>query len=319
MTPPLTDARRAATPDAKSRRIKSASLACLLVAAAGILACMLPGPAAAARQHTAPAVSAPPLSAEPGTVVRWSVPDTERCSMLRRSWPALHETCYYPIDVLQKPGLVTIIRLSRGHSEAARIQVTPAAYRTQDIDLGTLPQANPSREEMRQALREEVIVSKLWQRREGPAQFALPLGAPLHPLPEARDFGADRLFNGKPAGQPHMGADYTAVLGSEVRAVESGTVVLAVDQFFSGQAVYIDHGDGLISMYFHLSAIKVQAGDEVRKGDIVGLVGSTGRSTGAHLFFGVRWHNARINPQFLFEDPAKIPAVGQEMAAATHS
>jgi hypothetical protein len=68
-------------------------------------------------------------------------------------------------------------------------------------------------------------------------------------------------------------------------------------------------GDNLITMYFYLSEIKVTTGQEVKKGDIIGLVGTTGRSTGPHLFFGIRWHNARINPQFLLDDPAKIPAV----------
>jgi murein DD-endopeptidase MepM/ murein hydrolase activator NlpD len=92
--------------------------------------------------------------------------------------------------------------------------------------------------------------------------------------------------------------------------------VLAEDQFFSGNAVYIDHGDELITMSFHLSEIKVEAGQEVKKGDTVGLVGTTGRSTGAHLFFGVRWHNARINPQFLLANPAKIPAVGSRATDA---
>ena len=98
-----------------------------------------------------------------------------------------------------------------------------------------------------------------------------------------------------------MGADYSLSQGSHVQAVAEGTVVLAEDQFYPGDAMYIDHGGGLISMYFHLSEIKVMAGQEVKKGDTVGLVGTTGRSTGAHLFFGVRWHNARINPQFLLD------------------
>jgi murein DD-endopeptidase MepM/ murein hydrolase activator NlpD len=62
-------------------------------------------------------------------------------------------------------------------------------------------------------------------------------------------------------------------------------------------------------MYFHLSDIKVQVGDEVKKGDVLGRVGSTGRATGPHLFFGIRWHDARINPQFLLEDPGKIPSI----------
>lgn len=96
---------------------------------------------------------------------------------------------------------------------------------------------------------------------------------------------------------------------SPVFSVAEGTVVLAKDLFFPGNAVFIDHGDGLISMYFHLSDIKVRAGQRVEKGSSIGTVGTTGRSSGPHLFFGVRWHGARIDPRFLFEDPAKIPAV----------
>jgi murein DD-endopeptidase MepM/ murein hydrolase activator NlpD len=91
--------------------------------------------------------------------------------------------------------------------------------------------------------------------------------------------------------------------------VGSGTVVLAKELFFEGNAVFIDHGDGLISMYFHLADIKVQVGQEVKKGETLGREGSTGRATGPHLWFGVRWHDARINPKFVLEDPARIPAV----------
>lgn len=133
-----------------------------------------------------------------------------------RSWLALHETCYYPIYVLQKPGLVTITRSSRGHSESAQILVTPSQYETQEVDLGNIPQANPSSEDRRTAAREDAELARVWKHREGPASFTLPLGAPLRPMPKGRDFGANRIFNGKPAGQPHMGADYTAPQGSDV-------------------------------------------------------------------------------------------------------
>jgi murein DD-endopeptidase MepM/ murein hydrolase activator NlpD len=237
--------------------------------------------------------------------------------MDRRSWPALHETCYYPVDLLQKPGLIAITRSSNGRSESARISVEPFEYPTQEIDLGDIPQAKPSDVNLTRAGREEALLAKVWTRKEGPARFTLPLGAPAHPLPEGRDFGSKRIFNNIPAGQPHMGADYSVSQGSHVQAVADGTVALAEDQFYPGNAVYIDHGGGLISMYFHLSEIKVKTGQEVKKGDTVGLVGTTGRSTGAHLFFGVRWHNARINPQFLLENPAKIPAVDPRAATTT--
>ena len=106
-----------------------------------------------------------------------------------------------------------------------------------------------------------------------------------------------------------MGSVYPVSVNAPVLAVADGTVVLAQDLFYPGNAVFIDHGDGLISMYFHLSEIDVQAGQQVRKGDNLGRVGTTGRSTGPHLFFGVCWHSARIDPRFLLEDPAKIPAL----------
>jgi murein DD-endopeptidase MepM/ murein hydrolase activator NlpD len=119
----------------------------------------------------------------------------------------------------------------------------------------------------------------------------------------------DLHFNGKPASQLHTGSDHATPVGTPVLAVADGTVVVAEDLFFEGNAVFIDHGDGLISMSFHLSEIKVQAGQEVKKGHTPGRIGSTGRATGPHLFFGVRWHDARIDPKFLLEDPDKIPAV----------
>ena len=106
-----------------------------------------------------------------------------------------------------------------------------------------------------------------------------------------------------------MGSDYDSPVGSAILAVAPGTVVFAKELFFEGNAVFIDHGDGLISMYFHLSEIKVQAGQEVRKGETLGREGATGRATGPHLWFGVRWHDARINPKFVLEEPARIPSV----------
>ena len=269
------------------------------------LVCSIPCPALAAKGHGVT------VSAAPGTLIRWSAPGTKRCGMNGRSWPALEETCYYPVDLLHKPGLIKITRRGHGHSESARITVEPYPYETEEIDLGDIPQANPSPKDLKRDAREQALLNKVWKRKEGPAEFTLPLGAPAHPLPEGKAFGAKRVFNGKSAAQPHTGADYATPADTPVLAVADGTVVVAQDLFFPGNAVFIDHGDGLISMSFHLSEIKVKVGDQVKKGEKIGLVGTTGRSTGPHLFFGVRWHGARINPKFLLKDPANIPAVGQ--------
>jgi len=267
------------------------------------LVCSLPYSAMAAQVHEAT------VSAAPGTLVRWSAPATKSCGMNGRRWPALQETCYYPVDLLHKPGLIKITRSGNGRSESAHISVEPYPYGTQEIDLGDIPQANPSPKDLLRDKRERNLLNKVWLRKEGPAMFELPLEKPAKPLPAGKDFGVKRIFNGKPAAQPHTGADYLTPAGTEVLAVADGTVVVAEDLFFEGNAVFIDHGDGLITMSFHLSEINVKAGQTVQRGDTTGLIGTTGRSTGPNLFFGVRWHDARIDPRFLFEDPAKIPAV----------
>ncbi len=198
------------------------------------------------------------VSADPGTLIRWSAPATRRCSMASRSWPALQETCYYPVDLLHKPGLIKIKRWGYKSSESAYISVEPFSYGTREITLGDIPQANPSPKDLMRSQRERKMLNKIWKRREGPAKFTLPLGTPARPLPEGKDFGKMQIFNGKPAIQPHMGADYPVPVDSPVFSVAEGTVVLAKDLFFPGNAVFIDHGDGLISMYFTYQILKLR-------------------------------------------------------------
>ena len=92
-------------------------------------------------------------------------------------------------------------------------------------------------------------------------------------------------------------------------AVADGTVVLAAEHFFSGNSVFVDHGDGLISMYFHFSKIGVKAGQQVKRGEELGRVGSTGRASGPHLHLGVRWHGARVDPEQLLTAPLSFPSL----------
>ena len=247
--------------------------------------------------------------ADPGSIVRWSAPGTTRCGMLQRSWPALEQTCYYPIDVMKKPGEVTVVRRGEKSREVARITVGPDPYGAEEIELGDIPQAHPSDADRARNAREQARLGRIFGRKEGPARFTLPLQRPADPLPEGKTFGWTRYFDGKLAPQPHMGADYALNEGTPVVSVADGTVVLAEDLFYPGNAVIVDHGDGLFTMYFHLSEIAVEEGREVSRGDRLGSVGTTGRSTGPHLFFGARWHGARIDPKYLFADPAKIPSV----------
>ncbi len=161
-------------------------------------------------------------------------------------------------------------------------------------------------EDAERAARESRQVAALWAAAERPAHFTLPLAPPLHQLPAGGRFGARRVFNGEPRS-PHSGADYPARTGTPVFAAADGEVVLAAEHFFSGWSVFVDHGGGLVTMYFHLSRMDVQEGDRVRRGQKLGEVGATGRVTGPHLHFGARWHGARVDPSVLLGDPSRTP------------
>jgi hypothetical protein len=112
-------------------------------------------------------------------------------------------------------------------------------------------------------------------------------------------FGTRSIINGMNRS-PHSGVDLKADTGTPVHSINNGKVLLTADYFFSGKSVVIDHGGAIQSMYFHLDKILVSEGEEVKKGQIIGVVGSTGRATGPHLHFGVRINGARVDPlQFM--------------------
>ncbi|MCL5042254.1 MAG: peptidoglycan DD-metalloendopeptidase family protein [Gammaproteobacteria bacterium] len=108
-------------------------------------------------------------------------------------------------------------------------------------------------------------------------------------------FGLRRFFNGEERN-PHSGLDFAVPSGTPIRAPAAGEVILVGDYFFNGKTVFVDHGQGLISMFCHLSEIDVQIGDELDRGQVLGKVGATGRATGPHLHWNVSLNNARVDP-----------------------
>ena len=122
-------------------------------------------------------------------------------------------------------------------------------------------------------------------------------------------FGGRRTFNVTLASR-HMGLDFDGSLGTPVRAANRGRVVLAAgDYYFVGNAVFVDHGAGLFTMYFHMSALAVKTGDMVEKGQLIGEIGSTGRATGPHLHFGTKIQGIYFNPEGLLDyEPAWVLA-----------
>ena len=131
--------------------------------------------------------------------------------------------------------------------------------------------------------------------REWDGKFAAPADASTSDV-----YGSQRIFNGK-AQRPHYGLDFRVPTGTPVAAMNSGTVLLARFLYFEGNCVVIDHGQGLLTLYFHLSELKVKEGDSVKRGQEIGLSGGTGRATGPHLHVAVRWQGTNLDPARLLQ------------------
>jgi len=135
---------------------------------------------------------------------------------------------------------------------------------------------------------------KLWE-----GQFLPPVNAAISDV-----FGTARVFNNQVQSR-HQGLDYAVPAGTLVKAINRGTVILAGPLFFEGGCVVIDHGQGLLSLYLHLSEFKVKAGDEVESGQVIALSGGSGRASGPHLHLAIRWQGVYLNPAILLK--LKVP------------
>ena len=114
-------------------------------------------------------------------------------------------------------------------------------------------------------------------------------------------YGSQRILNGKPRW-PHYGIDIAAKKGTMIKSSGSGTVTMAEDDlYYTGGTIIMDHGHGISTIYSHLESVMVSVGDKINKGDIIGTVGSTGRSTGPHLDFRVNWFQTRLDPMSLIK------------------
>jgi murein DD-endopeptidase MepM/ murein hydrolase activator NlpD len=135
--------------------------------------------------------------------------------------------------------------------------------------------------------------------REWNGNFAAAVDAPTSDV-----YGSQRIFNGV-AQREHQGLDYRVPTGTSVAAMNDGMILLARFLYFEGNCIVIDHGQGLLTLYFHLSEIKVKEGDSVKRGQEIGLSGGTGRATGPHLHVAVRWQGTYLDPARLLQ--LKLP------------
>lgn len=136
----------------------------------------------------------------------------------------------------------------------------------------------------------EVTPNPLWK-----GQFIRPIDSEI-----TSQFGVKRIINKKKESR-HRGTDYRGKTGTPIKSINSGIVELTDNQFYGGNTVVINHGLGLYSVYLHLSKTSARSGDQINKGDIIGLVGSTGRASGPHLHLSVKLYGESINPESLYE------------------
>ncbi|MEA1608076.1 peptidoglycan DD-metalloendopeptidase family protein [Pseudomonas spirodelae] len=194
-----------------------------------------------------------------------------------------------PLSV--KPGSQQI---SVNGNQTLSFQVASKHYREQRITLKNQQQVNPNAANLKRIQRELAEQTHAYQqfspRQPSNLLFDKPVNGPL-----SSPFGLRRFFNGEERN-PHSGLDFAASRGTPIKAPAAGKVILLGDYFFNGKTVFVDHGQGLISMFCHLSAIDVKLGAELPRGGVVGKVGATGRATGPHLHWNVSLNDARVDP-----------------------
>ena len=265
------------------------------------------------------AAAASLVTAPQGGVARWDGLKAKTCGIYGKRYAAVAGSCYYPVDIRARPGRYEIALWDgEGRQHLGTLAVEDGKFPQVDMELPTELDRyiEVSAEDRARAGRESAEVRKVLTGSDSAPRFTLPLGKPAQSLPRSEDdFGSQRLFNGKHTSV-HSGRDYPVGDGNTVRAVADGRVVLAADHFFTGNAVYIDHGGGLVSMNFHLKSLDVAAGDEVKRGQSIGKIGATGRATGPHLHLGLRWLGKRIDPALLLEAPSKLPSVSDTQGEA---
>ena len=277
--------------------------------AAVVLASTLPSFADA----QSPPLSVAPMRPKPGAIVRltlgrFSTTDSitavrgelagEPLHFILSSNGTWHAIAGIPVDATGSLTARAVVHRASGSTDTVRGRVT--------LSKAPLPTAQPLAVDNRftQPLvsatkaridRENAIAREIGRRsHDSPPMWSASF---LRPRPSVitSQFGSGRLFNGQLTAR-HLGVDFRGLAGAPVRATNRGVVALVGDFFLAGNVVYIDHGAGVVTAYFHLSKTLVAQGDTVERGQVIGMVGSTGRVTGPHLHWAARYGEITVNP-----------------------
>jgi len=232
----------------------------------------------------------------PGTVVF----NGHRTPVLRTpdGWVAL---VGIPLDAKPGPQTASWQLADDEEPHPLEFSVGPKQYAEQRLKVANRRHVDPSKEDLERIAEERKRIDAALGTFTAELEPVFALQAPVAGR-RSSSFGLRRFFNDQPRN-PHSGMDIAAATGTPVRSPAPGRVVEAGDFFFNGKTVFVDHGQGLVTMYCHLSRIDVKPGDEVDTGSVLGLVGATGRVTGPHLHWGVALNRALVDPALFLPEP----------------
>jgi len=203
---------------------------------------------------------------------------------------------YTGIPLKSKPGLYSIRVKNNGGIFKQDFHVHNKKYATQSLVIKDKNKVSPNQKSITRIIREQREINKIlsqWREIKSPhVNFVYPVKGRL-----SSPFGLRRIYNKKPRS-PHSGIDLAAPKGTKIQAAENGVVIGIGDYFFTGNTVFIDHGQSLVTMYCHMDSVAVKVGETVRQGEFIGTLGMTGRATGPNLHWGVSLNNARVNPEY---------------------
>ncbi len=205
------------------------------------------------------------------------------------------------IPLTAKPG-THHLHLSpvKGKTATFPFTVTTKKYATQHLHLQNKRMVNPTEEDLVRIRHEQRISQQAFNRfreqTDVTTRFIYPVTGRL-----SSPFGLRRFFNGEEK-RPHSGLDIAAPEDTPIKAPAAGTVVTVGDFFYNGNTIFIDHGQGLITLYCHMNRIDVHEGQQISQGQLLGVVGKTGRATGPHLHFSVSLNDARVEPLLLLPE-----------------
>ena len=210
------------------------------------------------------------------------------------------------LPLRQKTGKAVLSVLIDGNKDKVKFEVENKQYPEQRITVKNPRHVNPNKEDLARIAQDSKRIGTAKRHYSEAAPVNLRLKPPVYGE-RSSAFGLRRFFNGE-ARNPHSGMDIAAATGTPIKAPADGVVIEAGDFFFNGNTIFLDHGQGLVTMYCHLNRIDIKQGERVKTGAVIGQVGMTGRVTGPHLHWGVILNGNLVDPELLLSEMPFKPA-----------